>query len=165
MAKRIIVLSDGTGNSAATVWRTNVWRTFEALNLTGSDQIAFYDDGVGTSSFKPTAILGGAFGFGLKRNVIDLYKFLSADRTDASYGRYVDRQLDSLYDRQARARDPEERRKLIREFEKRLLDDQAHIIPTLFWYRVVPHNVRVRGWTITPSHFLNQQLDGVWLAE
>jgi uncharacterized protein (DUF2235 family) len=76
MAKRIIVLSDGTGNSAATVWRTNVWRTFEALNLTGSDQIAFYDDGVGTSSFKPAAILGGAFGFGLKRNVIDLYKFL-----------------------------------------------------------------------------------------
>jgi uncharacterized protein (DUF2235 family) len=76
MAKRIIVLSDGTGNSAATVWRTNVWRTFEALNLTGSEQIAFYDDGVGTSSFKPAAILGGAFGFGLKRNVIDLYKFL-----------------------------------------------------------------------------------------
>jgi uncharacterized protein (DUF2235 family) len=76
MAKRIIVLSDGTGNSAATVWRTNVGRTFEALNLTGSDQIAFYDDGVGTSSFKPAAILGGAFGFGLKRNVIDLYKFL-----------------------------------------------------------------------------------------
>ena len=35
----------------------------------------FYDDGVGTSSFKPMAILGGAFGFGLKRNVIDLYKF------------------------------------------------------------------------------------------
>jgi peptide/nickel transport system substrate-binding protein len=95
---------------------------------------------------------------------LDLYKFLSADRTDASYGRYVDRQLDSLYDRQARARDPEERRKLIREFEKRLLDDQAHIIPTLFWYRVVPHNARVRGWTITPSHFLNTQLDTVWLA-
>ncbi len=95
---------------------------------------------------------------------LDLYKFLSADRTDASYGRYVDRPLDSLYDRQARARDPEERKKLIREFEKRLLDDQAHIIPTLFWYRVVPHNARVRGWTITPSHFLNTQLDTVWLA-
>ena len=24
---------------------------------------------------------------------------------------------------------------------------------------------KVRGWTITPSHFLNQQLDTVWLAE
>src|SRR6267378_953072 len=77
MAKRrIVVLSDGTGNSSAAVWRTNVWRTFEALDLSNSDQVAFYDDGVGTSSFKPMALLGGAFGFGLKRNVLGLYKFL-----------------------------------------------------------------------------------------
>src|SRR5690606_15276620 len=80
---------DGTGNSAAKVWRTNVWRTFEALDLAGSDQVAFYDDGVGTSSFKPLAILGGAFGFGLKRNVIDLYKFACRnwrDDSDALFG-------------------------------------------------------------------------------
>jgi uncharacterized protein (DUF2235 family) len=73
--KRIILLSDGTGNSAGKVWRTNVWRVFESLDLTSSQQIAFYDDGVGTSSFKPLAILGGAFGFGLKRNALDIYKF------------------------------------------------------------------------------------------
>ena len=65
---------DGTGNSSAAVWRTNVWRTFEALDLSNSDQVAFYDDGVGTSTFKPLALLGGAFGFGLKRNVIDIYR-------------------------------------------------------------------------------------------
>src|SRR5205085_10585765 len=76
MGTRIVLLSDGTGNSAAKVWRTNVWRVYESLDLTGSDQIACYDDGVGTSSFKPLAILGGAFGWGLKRNVIDLYKFV-----------------------------------------------------------------------------------------
>ncbi len=75
MSRNIVLLSDGTGNSAAKVWRTNVWRTFEGLDLSGSDQVAFYDDGVGTSSFKPWAILGGAFGFGLKRNVVDIYKF------------------------------------------------------------------------------------------
>jgi uncharacterized protein (DUF2235 family) len=75
MSRNIVLLSDGTGNSAAKVWRTNVWRTFEALDLSGNDQVAFYDDGVGTSTFKPWAILGGAFGFGLKRNVIDIYKF------------------------------------------------------------------------------------------
>ena len=74
--KKIVVLSDGTGNSSAKVWRTNVWRTFEFLDLTGSDQVAMYDDGVGTSSFLPLAILGGAFGWGLKRNVIELYKFI-----------------------------------------------------------------------------------------
>jgi len=76
MPKRIILLSDGTGNAASSIWRTNVWRTFQSLDLTTSDQVACYDDGVGTSAFKPLAILGGAFGWGLKRNVIHLYKFL-----------------------------------------------------------------------------------------
>ena len=76
MPHRIIVLSDGTGNSAAAVWRTNVWRIFEFLDLTSPDQVAKYDDGVGSSSFKPLAILGGAFGRGLKRNLLDLYKLV-----------------------------------------------------------------------------------------
>src|SRR5947209_14744839 len=82
MARKIIVLSDGTGNSSAAVWRTNVWRTFEAIDLSSSDQVAFYDDGVGTSSFKPLAMLGGAFGYGLKRNVIDIYKFICRNYRD-----------------------------------------------------------------------------------
>ena len=82
MSRKIILLSDGTGNSAAKVWRTNVWRTFEALDLSGNDQIALYDDGVGTSSFKPMAILGGAFGLGLRRNVIALYKFACRNYRD-----------------------------------------------------------------------------------
>lgn len=76
MAKRIILLSDGTGNAAAKIWRSNVWRVFQALDLTTGDQVAAYDDGVGTSAFKPLALLGGAFGWGLKRNVLDLYKFV-----------------------------------------------------------------------------------------
>jgi uncharacterized protein (DUF2235 family) len=74
--KRLIVLSDGTGNSAAALAKTNVWRTYQALDLSQGDQLAQYDDGVGTSSMKPLAILGGAFGWGLKRNVLHLYKFL-----------------------------------------------------------------------------------------
>lgn len=75
MPRRIVLLSDGTGNSSAKVWRTNVWRMFSALDLTNDDQVACYDDGVGTSSFKPLALIGGAFGIGLRRNVITLYKF------------------------------------------------------------------------------------------
>jgi len=76
LPKNIILLSDGTGNSSAKVFRTNVWRLFQALDLTDpAKQVAYYDDGVGTSSFKPFAILGGIFGFGLKRNVIDIYSF------------------------------------------------------------------------------------------
>jgi uncharacterized protein (DUF2235 family) len=76
MPKNIILLSDGTGNSSAKVFKTNVWRLFQILDLRDpKSQIAFYDDGVGTSSFKLFAILGGVFGFGLKRNVIAIYSF------------------------------------------------------------------------------------------
>ncbi len=73
---KIVILSDGTGNAASSVWRTNVWRIFQSLDLRGSTQAAKYDDGVGTSSFVPLAILGGAFGYGLKRNILDAYKFI-----------------------------------------------------------------------------------------
>ena len=76
MSKNIILLSDGTGNSSANLLKTNVWRLFQILDLRDpNSQIAFYDDGVGTSSFRLFAILGGVFGFGLKRNVLAIYSF------------------------------------------------------------------------------------------
>lgn len=74
--RKIILLSDGTGNSAGKLFKTNVWRFYEALDVSNASQVAFYNDGVGTSSIKPLALLGGAFGWGLKRNVLDLYTFL-----------------------------------------------------------------------------------------
>jgi peptide/nickel transport system substrate-binding protein len=96
---------------------------------------------------------------------LDLYKFLSRGRSDANYGGYTDPVLDDLYVRQSRTVDPAQRRRYIRAFERRLLDEQAHYISTLQWHRIVPHRSSVRGWTITPSHYLNNQLDTVWLAE
>jgi ABC-type transport system substrate-binding protein len=80
-------------------------------------------------------------------------------------GRYKDPVLDDLYVKQARAVHPEERKRHLRAFEKRLLDEEVHCLYTLQWRRIVPHSAKVRGWTITPAHFLNQQLDAVWLAE
>ena len=73
--KKIVLCSDGTGNSSAKSEKTNVWRLYQALDLSGPDQVGAYDDGVGTSKFKYWAIIEGAFGIGLKRNVLDLYKF------------------------------------------------------------------------------------------
>jgi peptide/nickel transport system substrate-binding protein len=36
---------------------------------------------------------------------------------------------------------------------------------TLQWHRIMPYNAAVKGWKISPSHYLNQQLDTVWLTE
>ena len=80
MSKNIIVCSDGTGNTTIKGRGTNVFKLFEAVDLNGHrtdprlmPQVAIYDDGVGTESFKPLKILGGATGFGLARNVRQLY--------------------------------------------------------------------------------------------
>jgi uncharacterized protein (DUF2235 family) len=62
--------------NAAPPFKTNVWRAYQALKLAEGKQVAYYDNGVGTSTWRPLALLGGAFGWGLKRNVLTLYKFL-----------------------------------------------------------------------------------------
>jgi uncharacterized protein (DUF2235 family) len=81
--KNIILLSDGTGNSAAKKNKTNVWRLYEALDLHNDKQIAMYDDGVGSKESTYNKILGGVFGYGLKRNVLELYKYLCRNFRDA----------------------------------------------------------------------------------
>jgi uncharacterized protein (DUF2235 family) len=84
VAKRIVVCSDGTGNTAIKGRGTNVFKLFEAVDLeshrydaNATPQIAVYDDGVGTERFKPLKILSGATGWGLSRNVRHLYKELA----------------------------------------------------------------------------------------
>src|SRR5216117_21770 len=94
---------------------------------------------------------------------LDLARFVST--SDANYGRHKDTVIDNLYHRQAQATDVEDRKKTIRQLEKRLLDEEAHVIYTLQWHRIIPHLAKVKGWTITPSHYLNNQIDAVWLSE
>ena len=84
MFKTIVLFSDGTGNSSASPFKTNVFRLYAALDMTpDKGQIAYYDDGVGSSQHRWLAAIAGAFGFGLKRNVLDLYKFLTRHYRDA----------------------------------------------------------------------------------
>ena len=94
---------------------------------------------------------------------LDLVRFVTT--SDANYGKHKDKAIDELYRKQARAVDVEDRKKLVRQLEKRLLDEEAHVIWTLQWHRIIPHSAKVKGWTITPSHYLNNQLDTVWLTE
>jgi uncharacterized protein (DUF2235 family) len=77
--RSLIVLSDGTGNSASKLFKTNVWRLYQALHLSDGRQVAMFGDGVGTSTVSFLRTIGLVFGFGVKRNVINLYKFLCHD--------------------------------------------------------------------------------------
>jgi T6SS, Phospholipase effector Tle1-like, catalytic domain len=75
MPKRIAIFADGTGN-AFEEQESNVWRLYEALDKTNEDQIAYYIKGVGTSGFRPYAMIDGATGIGVPANVRALYEFI-----------------------------------------------------------------------------------------
>jgi uncharacterized protein (DUF2235 family) len=74
--RNIVLFSDGTGNSASKLFRTNVWRAYQAVDLADPIKLTFYDEGVGTSPLRPLAMIGGAIGLGLGKNVRDLYAFV-----------------------------------------------------------------------------------------
>src|SRR5580698_4770533 len=70
MSKRIVYCSDGTWQNAMS--NTNVYRLYKAMLVT-SDQVTFYDDGVGADLTGLSKILGGAIGAGLNQKIMDAY--------------------------------------------------------------------------------------------
>jgi uncharacterized protein (DUF2235 family) len=82
MAKRLVVCCDGTWNRPDETRDgipapTNVSKVALGVAREGSDgtpQLVHYEAGVGTRRWE--RIRGGAFGFGLSRNVLDCYRFL-----------------------------------------------------------------------------------------
>ena len=96
---------------------------------------------------------------------LQLTKYLSSDRSAINYSRYSDPVLDELYDRQSREQSPERRKQLVWEFERRVLGEMAHQVIILGQVRVVALWDHVKGWKVTPSHYLNQDLGTVWLTK
>ena len=93
--------------------------------------------------------------------IADVTKFLGS--AGNNYAQYDDQVLEDLYVKLAQAPTADEQRTIMREYERRALDEQAHLGVTLWWYKINPHRSYVKGWKIAPSHYLNQQLDNVWL--
>lgn len=73
MNKRLLIFSDGTWNSWGGDSNTNVVRLYQMFQEIDGEQLRSYDAGVGTDFFKLT---GGAFGFGISRNIKELYRFI-----------------------------------------------------------------------------------------
>jgi peptide/nickel transport system substrate-binding protein len=95
--------------------------------------------------------------------LLDVSKYQPPPEFTEQYGNFKDPAAVALYQKMLHETDPAKQRQLMRTFEKHTLDDQVHNITTLWWNRVVPHRSYVKGWKISPSHFLNQDLGTVWL--
>ena len=93
--------------------------------------------------------------------LLDVQRYLPSYA--GNYGQYEDQQAVDLYDKMLRETDFAKQRQLMRAFEKHVLDREAHQAFLLWWYRTVPHHSYVKGWKISTSHYLNQDLATVWL--
>jgi peptide/nickel transport system substrate-binding protein len=93
----------------------------------------------------------------------DTTKYLPHSANSENYGNFEDLAEVALHDRMLHEPDPAKQRVLMRQFEKYVMDDQAHELMTLWWYRIVPYRSYVKGWHIGPSHFLGNDLPSVWL--
>ena len=68
-----------------------------------------------------------------------------------------------MYEAQRRAVDPVERKRIVHELDKYAITT-ANVVPFLWFQRIVVMPKKVRGWYVTPSHYLGQDLSDVWLA-
>ena len=88
---------------------------------------------------------------------------VSAGIATQNYGNYKDEKADELYDQALHETDLAKQKQLMWQFAKRIMDDEAHKIMVLWWYRIVPYRSYVKGWKISPSHYVNQDLANIWL--
>jgi peptide/nickel transport system substrate-binding protein len=120
---------------------------------------AWYADGRDQGNFELIVFPAGAF-------VDDPDQLLAPYITGSpqNWARFANPGIDDLYSRQARTLDPAERRKLVLDLQKIVLENAYHA-PVLWWSRNVVHWAKVKNWIAPPSHFTNQKLQDVWLAE
>jgi peptide/nickel transport system substrate-binding protein len=95
--------------------------------------------------------------------LLDGTKYLPRSVSPSNFGYYEDPPEVELYDRMLRETDFSRQRDLMRQFEKLVLDTEAHEIFLLWRYRIVPYRSYVKGWKVSPSHYVNQDLATIWL--
>jgi peptide/nickel transport system substrate-binding protein len=90
------------------------------------------------------------------------FKYLSADRTASNYSKYIERDLDKLFDAQSGETDMAKRKAIVHKFEKMALEN-AWVLPVTYTDRVIALNSKVKGYKIAFSHILNNTWRGVYL--
>ncbi|MEM9028457.1 MAG: ABC transporter substrate-binding protein [Pseudomonadota bacterium] len=95
--------------------------------------------------------------------IADVTKFLPG--AGNNYAEFDDAKTKEIYAKLERAATVDEQRKLMRAYEKRVLDENVSQMITLWWYKINPHRSYVKGWKVAPSHYLAQQLDHVWIEK
>ena len=91
--------------------------------------------------------------------------FLTNKASPISYSRHTDTKLDEICEKQNRTLDPGRAQARSCSEADRYALNQAYTVPILWWNRIIVHHKKIKGWTMSPSHFQGTDLIDVWLDE
>jgi peptide/nickel transport system substrate-binding protein len=94
--------------------------------------------------------------------IADVGRFLPHEVQRENYGYFADPEEVDIYNRMLKETDLTKVRALMRQYDTRI-NQQAHQLLVTWWHRIVPMRSYVKGWKISPSHYLNQDLANIWL--
>jgi peptide/nickel transport system substrate-binding protein len=95
---------------------------------------------------------------------IQLARYISRDLSPQDHAQATDRFLDGLYIGQAMTLDVRKRAQIVRAFERHALTEAA-TAPLLWWNRIIVTAAKLKGWYMTPSHYIGQDLGDVWIDD
>ena len=95
--------------------------------------------------------------------IADSGRYLPHDLYPENFAYHQDAKQVEIYNKMLRETDPAKARVLMRDYETQTIGVGAHQLMVTWWYRIVPMRSYVKGWKISPSHYLNQDLANIWL--
>lgn len=75
---------------------------------------------------------------------------------------HSDNHIVALFEKQSRELDADRRKALVNELDRYVIQ-QAYNVPIIWYHRIIVHHKKIKGWHMTPSHLLDQDLADVWL--
>ena len=94
----------------------------------------------------------------------DLWLSIYTTGDTRNWGRFSDAKVDALFARQTRTLNAGERKKIVNDMEKIVLDT-APYIPGPWWTRNLVHWAKMTNYVAPPNYYSNQKLQDVWLSE
>jgi peptide/nickel transport system substrate-binding protein len=95
---------------------------------------------------------------------IQLSRYISRDLSPLDHSGLTDRFLDALFVGQAVTADVHKRMEAVRAFERHALTEAA-TVPILWWDRIIVTSAKLKGWNMSPSHYIGQDLGDLWIDQ
>lgn len=145
----------------AAVYSIDQWRRVGVIVEHEQFETKLYQDRVAAGDFDVAVEFQADF---MDDPTAQFSKFLTKKSSPSGYSGHTDSKIDEMYEKQRRIIDPAERTKLVRDMERYALE-KAYNVPILWWQRIIVNHKKIKGWYLTPSHYLWQDLTEVWLDQ